>query len=63
MALKSKSGRTRTQVHDVPEDKIAESLSSYGILDSMLPTELGGSVNLDQAAWIAQRRAAEMEEI
>jgi len=63
MAVKSKSSRSRTLFHDVPEDEIVETLSTYGIFDSMLPTEMGGTLRFSQSEWIAQRRALEMEEI
>jgi hypothetical protein len=50
-------------MHDVPESQVPDILSDYGILKKMLPSELGGTVQLDQAAWIACRRAAELEGI
>jgi hypothetical protein len=55
--------RSRTLFHDVPESQIVDILSSYGILKEMLPTEMGGTVRLNQAEWMASRRAAEREEI
>ena len=63
MALMSKEARARLQFHDVPESEILEVLSGYGILKDMLPTEMGGTVELNQYEWIANRRAVEMEEI
>jgi hypothetical protein len=51
------------QVHDVSENEIVHALSEYGISREMLPTEMGGTVELNPTEWIAQRRAAEMEEI
>lgn len=63
MALKTKTTRSRTVFHDVPQDEILEVLSNYGILPCMLPTQMGGSVVLNQREWIAQRWAIEMEEI
>jgi len=62
-ALLNKEARSRTQIHDVPESQIVEALSLYGILEDMLPTEMGGTVELNVAEWIASRRAIEMEEI
>lgn len=59
----SKFTRTRTLLHDVPESEIVGVLEKYGILDSMLPTYMGGKVEFSQSEWIAQRRAAEMEEL
>ena len=50
-------------MHDAPESQLPDVLSSYGIEGYMLPTELGGTVHLDQAKWIASQRAAELEDI
>jgi hypothetical protein len=61
--LTDKRSRSRTKFHDVPESEIVESLANYGILHSMLPTAMGGTVQFSQSQWIAQRRAAEMEEL
>ena len=61
--LTNKHTRSRKLVHDVPESQLLDVLSDYGILKDMLPTEMGGTVLLDQAEWIASRRAAELEEI
>jgi hypothetical protein len=55
--------RSRVQVHDVSENDIVDALSEYGISREMLPTEMGGTVELNPTEWIAQRRAAEMEEL
>ena len=38
-------------------------LEPYGITSEMLPLYMGGSVQLDGTAWIANRRSIEMEEI
>lgn len=62
-AFTDKWTRTRTLMHDVPASEIISELSKYGIVESMLPTSMGGTFQLDQAEWIAGRRAAEMEEI
>jgi len=56
-------GRSRIAVHDVPENENAEALSDYGIEKHMLPTEMGGSFEFNPSEWIANRRAAEMEEL
>lgn len=61
--LTDKRARCRTIFHDVPEEKLIETLSEYGILGSMLPAEMGGSLNFEQSEWIEHRRAIEMEEI
>jgi hypothetical protein len=37
-------------VHDVPESQLLDVLSDYGIHKELLPTEMGGTVKLDQAA-------------
>jgi hypothetical protein len=62
-AVYDKRGRERNLEHNVPESQILNALSSYGILKNMLPTEMGGTVLLNQCEWIASRRAAELEEI
>jgi hypothetical protein len=58
-----KYAQSRILMHDVPESQVPDILSDYGIMKKMLPSELGGTVQLDQAAWIACRRAAELEGI
>jgi hypothetical protein len=62
-ALMDKRARSRSLYHDVPESEILDVLSGYGILKDMLPVEMGGTVQLDQSEWIANRRAVELEEI
>lgn len=63
MALTDKRARARTLIHDVPESDIVKVLENYGILKSMLPTDVGGDVVLDHVGWIAERRVAELDEI
>lgn len=55
--------RTRSVVHDVPENEIANALLEYGIRKEMLPTGMGGTVEIDMMKWTADRRATEMEEL
>jgi len=55
--------RSRLQIHNVSENEITNALSEYGIEKEMLPTEMGGTVELNPSEWIAQRRALEMEEL
>jgi hypothetical protein len=55
--------RSRVRIHDVPESDIAQILCGFGILKDMLPIHMGGTVELNQSEWIANRRAAELEEI
>lgn len=62
LALMSKEARARLKFH-VAESELLEALCGYGILGSMLPTEMGGTVELNQSEWIASRRAVELEEI
>lgn len=59
----SKELRARTLTHDVPESEILGVLSQYGILREMLPTAMGGAIELDQSDWIVNRWALELEEI
>ena len=62
-AMLDKRFRCRRVMHNVAESQLPDVLSSYGIQRYMLPTKLGGAVLLDQAKWIARRRAAELEDI
>lgn len=60
MALKTKASRFCTVFHDGSESDVVRSLSAYGVLDSMLPTDMGGTLPFDQSDWIDNRRAAEL---
>lgn len=64
-ATLDKAGRSRTLIHDVPDNQLLATLAEYGISKEILPTAVGGDVDLDTwlPIWIAQRRALEMEEI
>lgn len=62
-ALMNKEARQRFLMHSARPHAILGVLSQYGILPEMLPTEMGGAIQLDQIEWIATRRAIEMEEI
>jgi hypothetical protein len=50
-------------MHNVPENEITQVLSRYGILQGMLPAEMGGKLEVNQGEWIENRRAAELQEI
>lgn len=63
LALSEKRARSRIIVHHVPESAILDALISYGITDDMLPTELRGTIVLNQREWMENRLAVEMEEI
>jgi hypothetical protein len=58
--LMDKYARSRVLFHDVPESQLLDVLSDYGIHKEMLSTGMGGTVQLDQAEWIAERRALEL---
>lgn len=58
-ALKTRSTRSRTLFHDVPPNEILDVLADFGILPNMLPTDMGGTLRLDQQEWIANRWATE----
>jgi hypothetical protein len=62
-AVCDKRLRERKLEHDVQENQIISVLSTYGIMKDMLPTEMGGTIELNQSEWIANRRAVELEEI
>lgn len=61
--LTDKRARSRTVIHDVPPSDIVGILDEYGIRKDVLPQELGGTFRIDQKAWMADRRAIELEEI
>jgi hypothetical protein len=61
--LMDKHIRSRMLFHDVPENELLVVLSDYGIPTDVLPTEMRGTVQLNQAEWIAIRRAVELEMI
>lgn len=63
LALTDRRARSRVVVHNVPVSEIIIVLSAYGIQREMLPTIMGGTVELDQQEWIVDRRAAELYEI
>ena len=62
-AAMDKEGRVRRLIHDVSEAEIVRTLEPFGITSEMLPVHMGGSVQADGTAWIANRRSIEMEEI
>ena len=62
-ALQTKESRARNNFHDVPEDGIVSALAEFGITGDMLPTELGGSIEMNPSEWLARRRSVEMEEL
>ena len=59
----SKEWRARTLTHNVPVENIIEILAEFGIEESMLPVEMGGSVQNHQIDFLQNRRAAELQEI
>lgn len=59
--MKSRESRSRTLYHNVPETEIIRVLAQYGILKSMLPSEMGGTLEFEQSEWLVQRRAKEIE--
>jgi len=63
LALMEVRFRTRCVMHDVPTGEMIGFLSEYGIEKDMLPTDMGGTVQLDLPTWAGSRRAIEMEEI
>jgi hypothetical protein len=62
-ALLDRTHRSRLVLHNVAESEILEVLSRYGLDKAMLPTQMGGTVELNLEEWIANRRAVEMEEL
>lgn len=59
----NKETRQRFLMHDARPNGILRVLSEFGITKDMLPTEMGGDIQLDQSEWIANRFAIEMEEL
>lgn len=62
-ALMDKRGRCRNRIHSMPDSQVLGELSEYGILEGMLPTEMGGTLELNHPEWIANRRALELEDM
>jgi hypothetical protein len=62
-AVIGKRAQSRTMILDAPNSEILDVLSSYGILEDMLLTEMGVTVQYKQSEWPAKRIAAEMEVI
>jgi hypothetical protein len=60
--LRDKQSCSSTLIHD-PESNMSDVLSDYGILHEFLLTEMGRTFQLNQAEWISNRRAAELQEI
>ena len=60
-AMLDKRTRRRTIIHRVSEDRIVSVLANYGIFKDMLPTDMGGTIQLNQSDWIAKRRLIEAE--
>lgn len=62
IAVRGKELRVRRIVHEVaPDSEIREQLAEYGILADMLPTEIGGRVQLSIDEWITNRQKVESE--
>ncbi|KAL9179910.1 hypothetical protein ACHAXT_007880 [Thalassiosira profunda] len=49
-------------VHFGSEEHVMECLEKYGVAREKVPAELGGGVQLDYAAWLAERKRAEGED-
>jgi hypothetical protein len=62
-AVLDKRNRTRVLCHPVSELEILDVLAGYGIPKECLPSEMGGEIPFNQLEWMADRRAAEMEEL
>ena len=60
-ALQEKRLRQRTMIHDVSPNQILSVMAEYGIFEDMLPNFMGGTIQLDQSEWIANRRSVEAE--
>lgn len=53
MSLMDKISRHRTIIHDdVTEKQVPELLAGFGILEGMLPTEMGGMIKLDHPVFV-----------
>lgn len=58
-ALQDKRAHERTLIHDVSPTQILTVLAEYGILKDMLPTFMGGTIELNQSEYIANRESEE----
>jgi len=50
-------------MHDAPEKDIIDILATYGIPKDILPISMGGNLDFSESEWVANRYAAELEEI
>lgn len=55
--------RSRVVMHEGTVSEALAELSEYGILQDMLPADMGGTLEFCQADWIANRRSLELTEI
>jgi len=62
-AMMSKRTRSRSRLHDVAEKDCAQVLSNFGITNDMLPTDMGGTLELNITEWVSQRQAVELKDI
>lgn len=58
LAKMDATSRARMLLHTVPESELLSVLAFFGIQKEMLPTDLGGTLMLNQKEWIAKRRAS-----
>ena len=50
--------RKRLRFHSGSNDQVRTALAPYGLTKNVLPTELGGDVELQQEKWLAARKQA-----
>lgn len=61
-AAKGRDLRSRSVFHEGPDSDVLGKLASHGIFSNMLPSDIGGTVEISIGEWMANRRKAESEE-
>mmetsp|Transcript_13074 Transcript_13074/g.30430 ORF Transcript_13074/g.30430 Transcript_13074/m.30430 type:complete len:173 (-) Transcript_13074:1121-1639(-) len=54
--------KKRVAVHGGTDEKLMQQLEKYKLTKEMLPTELGGTIELDHAKWVSERKQKEERE-
>jgi hypothetical protein len=59
VALADREDRGRMIIHTIPDERLAEELSGYGITADVIPNDIpGGKLEWNHISWLAKRRLA-----